>query len=216
METPIICRAYQSTRPKYRLLPRGGGYGDPASAPVSLSRLTCFPPPRVARQGIMHNIKLCQQYDQVQATPIQPPSTRSWRLIGAHTGRSKGHADVRCRTAALEPQERSDRRATARSIHPSALASKVTHGPEARSHPAMPASNGTHVWFLQRAVNALRSLSAQLPWSDECVFGIDPIRRRRAGRKSKALALGHCCFIAAWDIAALTGTGDDHSSFQLL
>lgn len=112
--------------------------------PCMCSRLAeplgMVPCPRVAREDIMHNIKLCQQYDQVQATTVQPPLARSWRLIGAHTGRSKGYADVRCRTAALEPQERSDRRATARSIHPSALASKVTHGPEPRSHPAMPAS----------------------------------------------------------------------------
>lgn len=69
--------------------------------------------PRAPSPEIMQNIQPCQQYDQVQVTHIQPPLTPSWQLIGTHTGHSKGCADVRCRTAALEPQECDDRQCTA-------------------------------------------------------------------------------------------------------
>lgn len=160
----------------------------------------------------MQNIQSCQQYDQVQVTNIQPPLTPSWQLIGTHTGHSKGCADVRCRTAALEPQECDDRIRLPSSL---GLGSRSYLLGGSMESACLAACNSRPIWFVQRAVNNLSRQSAQFPWLSECAFGLDPIRELRT-RKSKDLALDHCCFIVAWDIAALTGNSDDHFSFQSL
>lgn len=77
----------------------------------------------------------------------------------------------------------------------------------------MAACDGAPIWSIQRAVNNLSRQSAQLRELSVCVCVRTRPDSRIETRKSKDLVLAHCCFIVAWDIAALT-RGDDHFSSE--